>query len=87
MNSFRRGLRNRNPLVLVVALALLVPALLGIQSYFTSGAWTAIAAQRWERNSTDDYMYVSWMVGHLKKDPPRSRSPCSSAGRAAVRRW
>ena len=44
MSSFRRGLRNRNPLVLVVALALLVPALLGIQSYFTSGAWTAIAA-------------------------------------------
>ena len=70
MNSFRRGLRNRNPLVLVVALALLVPALLGIQSWFTSGAWTAIAAQRWERNSTDDYMFVSWTVGHLKKDPP-----------------
>ena len=70
MNSFRRGLRNRNPLVLVVALALLVPALLGIQSWFTSGAWTAIAAQRWERNSTDDYMFVSWTVGHLKKHPP-----------------
>jgi hypothetical protein len=70
VSSFRRGLRNRNPLVLVVALALLVPALLGIQSFFTSGAWTAIAAQHWERNATDDYMFVSWMVGHLKKDPP-----------------
>ncbi len=70
MSSFRRGLRNRNPLVLVVALALLVPALLGIQSWFTSGDWTAIAAQRWERNSTDDYMYVSWMTSHLKKHPP-----------------
>lgn len=70
MNSFRRGLRNKNPLVLVVALALLVPALLGIQSWFTSGAWTAIAAERWERNATDDYMFVSWTVGHLKKDPP-----------------
>ena len=70
MNSFRRGLRNRNPLVLVVALVLLVPALLGIQSWFTSGGWTAIAAERWERNSTDDYMYVSWVTSHLKKDPP-----------------
>jgi hypothetical protein len=70
VNSFRRGLRNRNPLVLVVALALLVPALLGIQSWFTSGAWTAIAAERWERNSTDDYMFVSWTVGHLKRNPP-----------------
>jgi len=70
VSSFRRGLRNRNPLVLVVALALLVPALLGIQSWFTSGDWTAVAAERWERNSTDDYMYVSWMTSHLKKDPP-----------------
>ena len=70
MNSFRRGLRNRNPLVLVVALALLVPALLGIQSWFTSGAWTAVAAERWERNSTDDYMFVSWTVGRLKRNPP-----------------
>jgi hypothetical protein len=70
VSSFRRGFRNRNPLVLVVALALLVPALLGIQSWFTSGAWTAVAAERWERNSTDDYMYVSWVTGHLKKDPP-----------------
>jgi hypothetical protein len=56
--------------VLVVALALLVPALLGIQSWFTSGSWTAIAAERWERNSTDDYMYVSWATSHLKKNPP-----------------
>ena len=70
MNSFRRGLRNRNPLVLVVALALLVPALLGIQSWFTSGAWSAVPVQRWVRNSTDDYMVVSWMVGRLKQHPP-----------------
>jgi hypothetical protein len=70
VNSFRRGLRNRNPLVLVVALALLVPALLGIQSWFTSGAWSAVPVQRWVRNSTDDYMVVSWMVGRLKQHPP-----------------
>jgi hypothetical protein len=70
VSSFRRGLRNRNPLVLVVALALIVPALLGIQSWFTSGAWSAIPVQSWVRNSTDDYMVVSWTVGHLKKNPP-----------------
>jgi hypothetical protein len=56
--------------VLVVALALLVPALLGIQSFFTSGAWSAVPLQRWVRNPTDDYMVVSWTVGRLKKDPP-----------------
>jgi hypothetical protein len=70
VSSFRRGLRNRNPLVLVVALALLVPALLGIQSWFTSGAWSAVPVHRWVRNSTDDYMVVSWTVGRLKQHPP-----------------
>ena len=70
MNSFRRGLRNRNPLVLIVALALLVPALLGIQSWFTSSAWSAVPVQSWVRNSTDDYMVVSWIVGRLRQHPP-----------------
>jgi hypothetical protein len=70
VSSFGRGLRNRNPLVIVVALALLVPALLGVENWFTSGAWTAIAAERWERNATDDYMYVSWVTSHLKRNPP-----------------
>ena len=87
MNSFRRGLRNRNPLVLVVALALLVPALLGIQSWFTSGAWSAVPVQRWVRNSTDDYMVVSWMVGRLKQDPPATPLVVllgGSSGREAI---
>ena len=71
VSSFRRGLRNRNPLVLVVALALLVPALLGIQKPGSpAAAGRPSAAERWERNSTDDYMYVSWMTSHLKKNPP-----------------
>lgn len=70
MTGFRRGLRNRSPLVLVVALALVVPFLLGVEGWFTSGGWTAIAAQRWQRNATDDYMFVSWTVGRLKREPP-----------------
>jgi len=87
VNSFRRGLRNRNPLVLVMALALLVPALLGIQSWFTSGAWSAVPVQRWVRNSTDDYMVVSWMVGRLKQDPPETPLVVllgGSSGREAI---
>jgi hypothetical protein len=87
VNSFRRGLRNRNPLVLVAALALLVPALLGIQSWFTSGAWSAVPVQRWVRNSTDDYMVVSWMVGRLKQDPPETPLVVllgGSSGREAI---
>jgi hypothetical protein len=73
--------------VLVVALALLVPALLGSQSWFTSGAWSAVPVQRWVRNSTDDYMVVSWMVGRLKQDPPETPLVVllgGSSGREAV---
>jgi hypothetical protein len=87
VSSFRSGLRNRNPLVLVVALALLLPALLGIQSWFTSGAWSAVPVQRWVRNPTDDYMVVSWMVGRLKRHPPKTPLVVllgGSSGREAI---
>lgn len=87
MSSFRRGLRNRNPLVLVAALALLVPALLGIQGWFTSGAWSAVPVHRWVRTPTDDYMVVSWMVGRLKQHPPETPLVVllgGSSGREAI---
>ena len=87
MSSFRRGLGNRSPLVLVVALALLVPALLGIQAFFTSGAWSAVPVERWMRNATDDYMYVSWTVGELKRRPPERPLVAllgGSSGREAI---
>jgi len=70
VSSFKRGLRNKSPLVLVVALALLVPALLCVEEYFTSGAWSAVPVQYWVRSSNDDYMYVSWTVAALKRHPP-----------------
>ena len=73
--------------MLVVALALLVPALLGIEGWFTSGAWTAVAAERWQRNATDDYMFVSWTVGHLKRNPPSMPTAVllgGSSGREAL---
>jgi hypothetical protein len=70
-----------------VALVLLVPALLGIQSWFTSGAWSAVPVQRWVRNPTDDYMVVSWLVGRLKQHPPKVPLAVllgGSSGREAV---
>jgi len=60
VNSFRRGLRNRNPLVLVAALALLVPALLGVQWLFTSGVL---------RSGEDTFTYTSWVVGKAQHGP------------------
>jgi hypothetical protein len=66
--SFGRGFRNRNPLVLVVAALLLVPALLGFQWLFTSGAWTAIPLDTALRNPEDSFTYVSWTVGKARQD-------------------
>ncbi len=68
--SFRCGFRNTNPLVLVVAAALLLPALLGLEYFFTSGVWSDVSLKYWLRKSSDDYVYVSWTVGRNKNDPP-----------------
>jgi hypothetical protein len=70
MSSFKRGFRNRNPLVLIAAALLLVPALLGFQWLFTSGAWTALPLDRVLRNPEDSFTYVSWQVGHARQDEP-----------------
>lgn len=69
-SSFVRGYRNNNPLVLLAALALLVPCLLGLELLFTSGAWSSVSLDHWLRKSSDDYVYVSWAVANAKQDPP-----------------
>jgi hypothetical protein len=68
--SFKRGFRNRNPLILVVAIALLVPALLGLEQLFVSGAWSNVPMKYWMRKASDDYTYVSWTVGEARRNPP-----------------
>ena len=72
MGAFKRGFHNRNPLILLVAAALLVPALLGVQALFTSGAWTSIPLGRWLRRPTDSFTYVSWTVGHARRVRPQT---------------
>ena len=69
--SFRRGFRNRNPLVLVAAVALLVPVLLGLEYLFVSGAWSKVPLKYWMRKPSDDYTYVSWTLGRTRRTPPR----------------
>jgi len=68
--SFRRGFRNASPLVLVAALSLLLPVLLGLEHLFTSGVWSDVALKYWLRKSSDDYVFVSWTVGRNKQNPP-----------------
>ncbi len=72
MSAFRRGFRNRSPLVLVAAAVLLVPALLGFQWLFTSGVWTAVPLNVALRNPEDSFTYISWMVGKARQDQPRT---------------
>jgi hypothetical protein len=70
MSAFGRGFRNRHPLVLVAAALLLVPALLGFEWLFTSGAWTVVPLDAALRNPEDSFTYVSWMVGKARRDEP-----------------
>lgn len=83
MSSFGRGFRNRNPLVLVVAAALLVPALLGFQAFFTSGAWSVIPLRYLLLKPTDSFTYVSWTVGSTKRHPPATKAVYITGGSAS----
>jgi hypothetical protein len=69
-SPFGRGFRNRNPLVLIVAALCLIPALLGFQWLFTSGAWTVLPLDLVLRNQEDSFTYISWEVGKARQDTP-----------------
>jgi len=83
VKGFAAGFRSRNPLVLLVAAALLVPALLGFEYLFTSGAWSAVPLQYCLRSSVDSFTYVSWTVGHNKRLPPDTPAVYLTGGSAA----
>jgi len=68
--GFLRGLASTSPLAMLLALLLVVPALLGIEALFTSGAWSSVPLEYWLRKSSDDYVYVSWTVARNRRDPP-----------------
>ncbi len=70
MSGFKAGLRNRNPLVLVAAALVLVLVLVGLESYFSTGAWSGVPMKYWMRKASDDYTFVSWTVGANKQHPP-----------------
>ncbi len=82
-DSFRRGFRNRHPLVLLVAAALLVPALLAVQWLFTSGVWTALPLDTVLRNPKDSFTYISWTVGKAMQDTPTTPTVYLTGGSSA----
>lgn len=83
MRGFRAGFRNRSPLVLVVAGLLMVPALLGLEYAFTSGAWSRVPLEYWLRGPTDSFTYVSWTVGRTKVQPPATAGLYVTGGSSA----
>jgi hypothetical protein len=81
---FLRGLGSRTPLVLMVAVALVFPALLGIQAAFSSGAYTVVPERALLRTARDDFLHNSYTVGRLKRHPP-DRLPIYVIGGSAAR--
>jgi hypothetical protein len=81
---FLRGLRARSPLVLVAAVALTALLLLGIQTLFTSGAFTHVRESLQLRTVRDDFVQDSYVIGRLKIDPP-DRLPVYVMGGSTTR--
>ena len=71
IRSFNRGLRCRNPLMLVFAVGLTAAVMLLVQWVVTSGAYTTVLAERLMlRSIHDDDIHVSYVTARLKRDPP-----------------
>ena len=69
--SFAGGFRQRNPLVLVVAVVCAGLAILVAQQAFMQGAFTAVSEGRFLRIENDDYVHLAYKLAELEKDPPQ----------------
>lgn len=56
--------------MLVAAALLAGVALLGLQCFITSGAWTVVPLEYWLSSSNDPFTYVTWHTTRLKREPP-----------------
>ena len=65
-----RGLRSRSFLILLVAAALAVAALAGLQWFVAGGAFTVIPERLMLRIPNDDYVNLSYRMAELKRSPP-----------------
>jgi hypothetical protein len=83
MDAFRRGFSDRSPFVLLAAALVLVFVLMGLEGFFSTGAWTAVPMKYWMRKATDDYTFVSWTVGANKRHPPKTPAIYLLGGSAA----
>ncbi len=70
-SALRRGLRQRNPLVLLAAGLLAVGGLLVFQSALVHGGLTLVAEGRLLRITHDDYLHLAYRIAELKQEPPQ----------------
>ena len=68
--AFRRGVWNRNPLLLLAAVALAFVLLAGLELAVSDGAASRLPVARFLRTDTDDAGFVSWQVAALQRHPP-----------------
>ena len=68
--SLSRGFRQRNPLVLVAAAALVLIALLAFESFLVDGGLTTVSQGRLLRIANDDYLHIAYQVAELRSHPP-----------------
>ena len=82
--SFRRGLRQRSPVVLAVAGAACLLLVLGVQHFFFGGGMLAVAESRLLRIEHDDYLHIAYRVNQIKKDPPEGQTVYLFGGSGAM---
>ena len=82
--SFRRGLRQRNPLVLAGAAMVCLLVVLGVQQFFFGGGLTGVSQGRLLRITHDDYVHVAYRVNQLKKHPPTGQAIYIFGGSGAM---
>ena len=82
--SFRRGLRQRNPLVLAGAAMVCLLVVLGVQQFFFGGGLTGVSQGRLLRITHDDYVHVAYRVNQLREHPPKGQAVYIFGGSGAM---
>ncbi len=82
--SFRRGFRERNPLVLVAAAALTALTLLGVEFLIDAGAIVGVPESRFVRHRHDDNGHVTYVLAQLRRSPPTAPTVYLTGGSATM---
>ncbi len=83
-SSFRRGLRQRSPLVLAFAGAACLLLVLGVQHFFFGGGMLAVAESRLLRIDHDDSLHIAYRVNQLREHPPEGQTVYVFGGSGAM---